>query len=406
MRGSAGVGGNKSEIRSMKILYLCADPGVPIFGRKGCSTHVRENCFALQAIGHDVKVVCSNAEGDDTDRGKLNVIQVPPLRSHKLGFDLRHVLTDRRIMKTVNRLLKTWTPDAIYERYSLYSLTGTRLARELSIPHLLESNAFMTVEQKDRIRILSWARRRERRIFRDARHVVVVSDPLFKETAELRGGDSEITRMPMAVNLEHFSPQPEDREIRSRYGWDGKFVLGYIGTLTGWHGINLLYGLAEKLRTKGMRDFVIMLVGGDEKRLASHRQKVAERGLSDIIHFLGAVPYQEVPHYIRAMDLALVPDTTYWSSPAKLFEYQGCAVPVLAPRYPAIERAMTHEVEGLLFEAQNIEDMADKVMGWKDNREGLKQMGGRGRQRAETKHSWIAQAHAITDIFERQRAKL
>ena len=31
------------------------------------------------------------------------------------------------------------------------------------------------------------------------------------------------------------------------------------------------------------------------------------------------------------MDAAIVPDTTYWSSPAKLFEYQASGIPVLAP---------------------------------------------------------------------------
>src|SRR6266700_241778 len=34
----------------MRIAYVCADPGVPVFGRKGCSVHVQEMLRALQ--GH------------------------------------------------------------------------------------------------------------------------------------------------------------------------------------------------------------------------------------------------------------------------------------------------------------------------------------------------------------------
>src|SRR5262249_3940411 len=30
------------EMRAMKILYLCADSGIPVLGRKGASVHVRE----------------------------------------------------------------------------------------------------------------------------------------------------------------------------------------------------------------------------------------------------------------------------------------------------------------------------------------------------------------------------
>ena len=390
----------------MKILYLCADPGVPIFGRKGCSTHVRENCLTLKSLGHDLRIICTNIDGDDSGREILDPILVPPARSRKLGFDLRHIVNDRRVARAARRLMAQWKPDAIYERYSLYSLTGTNLARRQRIPHLLEANAFMTVEQKSRIRLMPLARWCERRIFRRSRHVVVVSDPLVKEVAALRGGEEGITRMPMAVNLGHFNPGVSGAEVRAARGWEKKFVLGYIGTLTGWHGIKLLYDLAARLREGGITDFVIMLVGGDEKRLAVHRQKVAEAGLEEVICFLGPVPYQDVPRYIRAMDVAMVPDTTIWSSPAKLFEYQGCAVPVLAPRYPAIERAMTHGVEGLVFEPRSVADMAEKAMELFRDPERRIEMGRQGRKRAETFHSWEAQGRRVIEIFERQSSSL
>jgi len=389
----------------MKILYICADPGVPIFGRKGCSTHVRENCIALSDLGHDVRVLCANVEGDDTDRPKIKTIPVEPYRSKRLGFDIRHILTDRRMYKTALRYVQDWQPDAIYERYSLYSLTGTRLAKRLGIPHLLEANAFMTLEQKDRIRILPLARRYERRIFLDSKHVVVVSDPLFEQVATIRGEDTTITRMPMAVNLELFNPRVSGAHIRERHGWQEKFIFGYVGTLTGWHGIKLLYDFADRLKVLGLQNFVLMIVGGDEKRLAAHRAKVIERGLDGVIHFLGPVPYHEVPAHIRAMNVALVPDTTPWSSPAKLFEYQGCAIPVLAPRYPAIERAMSDHVEGSIFEPTNIEDMASKAMLMAADRDALVRMGAVGRTRAETDHSWHAQGQAVIEIFEKQMRK-
>ena len=35
----------------MHIAYVCADPGVPVFGRKGCSVHVQEVVRALRRTG-------------------------------------------------------------------------------------------------------------------------------------------------------------------------------------------------------------------------------------------------------------------------------------------------------------------------------------------------------------------
>ncbi len=41
----------------MKILYLCADPGIPVFATKGASVHVRSLVSAFRRAGHDVTLV-------------------------------------------------------------------------------------------------------------------------------------------------------------------------------------------------------------------------------------------------------------------------------------------------------------------------------------------------------------
>ncbi len=390
----------------MKILYLCADPGVPVFGRKGCSTHVRENCLTLMALGNDVRLVCSNSEGDDEDRGKLDLVTVRRYYSRKLGFDFRHILLDLRLRREAEKIIADWKPDAIYERYSLYSRAGTDLALRHRLPHLLEVNAFMTREQKDRIKIMPLARRVERRIIRRARHVVVVSQPLLDDVVALRGGTQTVTRMPMAVNVHRFNPTVDGASVRKNLGLEGKFVLGYVGTLTGWHGIDLLHQLAVMLKESGMNDFVILVVGGDDRRLLHHREKAKAEGLEDVLRFLGPVGYHDVPAHIRAMDVGMIPDTTPWSSPAKLFEYQGCGIPVLAPRHPAIEAAMVHGREGFMFEPRDVVQIAHWARHLHENPTLRIQMGRLGRNQAATHYSWEAEGRAILDILERQAVAL
>src|SRR5438093_3009320 len=46
---SVGCGNNP-----MKILYLCADAGIPVLGYKGASVHVRELVAAFARAGHQV----------------------------------------------------------------------------------------------------------------------------------------------------------------------------------------------------------------------------------------------------------------------------------------------------------------------------------------------------------------
>src|SRR5204863_419096 len=48
--------------RLMRIAYVCADPGVPVFGRKGCSVHVQEMLRALQGRGALVDVFAARVD--------------------------------------------------------------------------------------------------------------------------------------------------------------------------------------------------------------------------------------------------------------------------------------------------------------------------------------------------------
>lgn len=386
----------------MRILYLCADPGVPVFGRKGCSTHVRETCLALTDAGHEVVLAATNLEGDGPGRDRFRSVEAPPYESRRLGFDLRRLLSDRRLERVARELAGSWRPEAIYERYSILGDAGGRLARRFRLPHILEVNAFMTREMSDRLRFGRPATLLERRTFRRAGHVVTVSDPLLREIGELRGGTDGITLMPMAVNLALFHPG-DGSAVRARLGLEGRFVVGYVGALTAWHGIELLYELAERLRAEGIEKAAILVVGGDDRRLEANRARVRERGLEGRLIFAGQIPYGDVPEHVRAFDAALVPDTTEWSSPAKLFEYQGCGVPVVAPDYPAIRRAMDDGVEGCIFPPRDVAAMAGRLAGLARDPEGARAMGARGRDRAARFHSWEAHAHEIARLFERER---
>jgi len=388
----------------MKICYLCADPGIPTFGRKGSSTHVREACMALIEAGHEVRLICANAGGDGRGRDRVETIEVSRPTSKKLGFDLRHALVDRNIRKALDDTVRSWRPDAIYERYTLYGRAGGRAAQRFDLAHILELNALLSNELANRIRMRPLASAAERRIIRRARHVVVVSDPLRAEVADLRGHGNDVSMTPTAVNTDRFNPELDAADLKRELGLEGKFVIGYVGALTGWHGIKLLYGLVEELTRRGASDFVVFLMGGDPERLAKHRARAKEQGLEDRLIFHGSVPHDEIPRYIRVMDVGMVPDTTPWSAPVKLFEYLASGVPAVAARYPAVEAAMADGQEGLLFEPKSIEAMASAIEKAMSDPAHLTQMGRNARERTEKDYSWPNAVAQIKQIFESQLA--
>ena len=386
----------------MRILYLCADPGVPVLGRKGCSTHVREICRALERAGHQVVIVCAD-RGKDLDHAEgLRIVEIPPPRSPLLGLDGRLLLYNRRFNSALRRILNRFPCDIIYERLSLYSFSGDALAMRHKIPRVLEINAFLSTEQRDRLHFPWLARWADYYIVRRARRVIVVSEPLREVVASLGIPRSHIHKMPMSADVRHFTPEKSAERIQKRFGLEGKYVVGYVGALTGWHGINLLYDVARLLERR-MDNFVFFLVGGDEKKLRLHRQKARQLGLESRFILVGSVPYEEVPEYVRAMDVTIVPDTTYWSSPTKLFEYQASGVPTVAPRYAAILEAMEEGKEGLFFDARDAEQLAGRLWELAQNPRRRQLMGQNARQRVVKSHSIDQQVARLVEIFEEMK---
>jgi glycosyltransferase involved in cell wall biosynthesis len=388
----------------MRILYLCPDHGIPVYGRRGCSTHVRETCYALQRAGHEITLLVSQI-GDDVElKRDLDILEIRPPQSRKLGYDLRNLLHNFTFYRAAKDLVNTGQIDAVYERFSLYSLVGTMLHRRFKLPRIVEVNAFLSVEHSDKLHFLRLARMAEKHIVRRAPALAVVSRPLHDSLVEMGVASERVFTMPMAVDTEHFHPDSESRKnIRSRLDLNGRYVVGYIGGLAAWHGISMLHDMAEEIRRRNA-DCTILVVGGTQVEVDEHRAEVARRGLGNYLIFAGSVPYSKVPGYINAMDAALVPDTNYWTCPTKMFEYQASAVPTIAPEYPAILESIQHGREGLLFKPRDLSQAVNCILKLGGDPEARRAMGENARQRVAATHSWQHNVESITSLYEAMRS--
>jgi hypothetical protein len=61
----------------MRIAYVCADQGIPVFGRKGCSIHIQEVVRAMVRAGASVDLFTPRPEG--TPPADLRPVRIHPL---------------------------------------------------------------------------------------------------------------------------------------------------------------------------------------------------------------------------------------------------------------------------------------------------------------------------------------
>ncbi|MHB1557857.1 MAG: glycosyltransferase family protein, partial [Isosphaeraceae bacterium] len=130
----------------MRIAYISADQGIPVFGRKGCSIHVQEIVRALVHAGASVDLFTPRPEGS-VPLG-LESVQVLPLPA----ATQRHPVNREKAAFEANAYLRMALDlngpyDMVYERYSLWSHEGMDYAQSRRVPGLLEVNAPLIDEQ-------------------------------------------------------------------------------------------------------------------------------------------------------------------------------------------------------------------------------------------------------------------
>jgi hypothetical protein len=126
----------------MRLLYVSADPGVPVLGHKGASVHVRELVEALAAAGTSVTIASPRIryEGERI-AADVELVAINPVlpKDYATPTALRRAVREQAVQ--VVELARARGIQAIYERFSLFSNAGARAAAELGIPHALEVNA-------------------------------------------------------------------------------------------------------------------------------------------------------------------------------------------------------------------------------------------------------------------------
>jgi glycosyltransferase involved in cell wall biosynthesis len=413
----------------LKILYLCPDLGVPILGSKGASAHVRGLVRALNTAGHSLVVAApllSKTAWQAPASLRAPVWHVPPgtgirravaaLRGFAvtLGADasftgeVRRILYDHELLARLRRRFEQDRPDAIYERAALHATAGVALARELGIPHLLELNAPLSLEQTTYrgTGFGKLASEAERWTLTRTHAVLAVSGTLGQYALSLGVEPHRVHVLPNGVDEGLFQPGPPDRVTRARWALDTGPVLGFVGGLRPWHGVEALPLLLARIRARHPR--VRLVVVGDGPLLAELVSSLRQAGLLEHVVFTGSLPQDEVAALIRQFDVALAPyaevDHPFYFSPLKIFEYMACGIPPVAAGLGQIREVVRDGETGLLYPAGDDDAFAAACTRLLSDDDLRQRMGKAAAREVRGRYTWQRNAERVVEIARTLRA--
>ncbi|MET3812259.1 glycosyltransferase family 4 protein [Arthrobacter sp. UYEF3] len=385
----------------MHVAYICADPGVPVFGTKGSSVHVQEIVRAWRVTGADVTVYCARLGTDrPDDLVDLDVVEVQP---DSVPGPAREQALQDAALALVDRVLRQGC-GLVYERYSLFSPALSVLARLLDIPSVLEVNAPL-IEEQQKYRELLDVRKAETVLRRNAGTadvVACVSAPVVR-WVHSRVPGARTALAPNGVNVDRITARRPGRKNPDH------LTVAFVGTLKPWHGVPDLLravALANSTAANPSSRWAVRIIGDGPVRMELE-QLAGSLGIQT--EFTGAVRPADVPALLHECDAAAAPYPAEeagrddYFSPLKVYEYMAAAMPIVASSVGQIPSILDDGRTGILVPASDPAALAAALNRLADNpalRDGL---GSQAREDAEKRFSWNGVLSRITSALPAPR---
>jgi glycosyltransferase involved in cell wall biosynthesis len=379
-----------------RLLYLSADPGIPVLGHKGASVHVRALVRAFAESVASVVLVSPRVapEGERLDAPvQLVAIEgVLPL-AHADDRSLANAV--ERQATRVTELARSIEADAIYERYSLFSVAGVRAAAELRLPHVLEVNAPLRAEalQYRRLPHPEVAAELEREVFAGTDRMLAVSGTLAR-LLERDGVD------PRKLEVVGNAIDPDLFQARRSVSPD-TFTVGFAGSLKPWHGIETLLE-AVRMASAEVPRLRLEIVGDGPAR-----ELLDEAALRPgVLAQHGHLTHAATARAMRRWDVGAAPYCPleeFYFSPLKLVEYMAAGVCPVASDLPELCDLLGRGEYGVLVEPGSATALAEVFVELAANPERAATVGRRARRHALGSLSWSANARRALDALRTER---
>lgn len=351
----------------MKILYYSPHPSLKLHAPTGYGTHMREMIRAFEEIGHEVRFFIGGETKSTQSKESVKpetshihpikklIKQITPHIIWETVKDFHLIRIDKNNRQMLQRMCIDFAPDVIYERSHYGMVSGVQIASKLGIHHVLEVNS-PNVQERIELSGSSWlsarAKKADNWVFSQSDHVLTVSTRLA-EMLDIPKISKNWSVTPNAIR--------PGQELQTTKAWtrsnlgicDSTFLVGFIGSIFPWHGVDLLIDAIALLRNNNV-DVSALIVGNGAIKNELVQQSV-EKKVDKHVFWTGSVPHYEIHGLGSLCDCLIMPKSDEYRSPVKLFEYALCNRPVIAPNQLPVLEVMEDKVHGLIVSADENE---------------------------------------------------
>ncbi|MBH0005395.1 glycosyltransferase family 4 protein [Psychrobacter sp. SWN149] len=290
-------------------------------------------------------------------------------------------------------------------------------ARALGIPFIYEIRGFWEITRLSKYPefeqdpMFEVEKRLEAVVAENADHVFTLTQGMVDEL-ESRGVPTKdrVTLLPNSCNIERFNLMSKDIELAAELNIPLDVpVIGYVGTLVSYEGLDDLAFACSKLKQLGYT-FRLLIVGNEDATgqskgsIVKQVEQIAhDAGFMDWLIMPGRIPFEQVERYYSLIDIAPFPRKA-WPvceivPPMKTLEALSMKKAVLVSSNKALTEMITHDVNGRVFERGNTDDLVVQLKYLLDHPEKWLGYGEEGRIFVENERTWQRTAEKASLII-------
>lgn len=241
--------------------------------------------------------------------------------------------------------------------------------------------------------------------FHSADAITACSEDLKQRAIEL-GAPRAIARVvPYGADLETFAVDKDaSDELRRELGFlrDDLIVLG-VGRLVYKKGFEFLIRAVPQVLQETTR--VRFIIAGDGDLGDELKGLAASLGVTEYVHFPGAVPREKIPLYFGACDLCVAPSVRDKEGnvdglPNVVLEAMAATKPLVATNVGGLPLAVRDGDNGFLVEEKDPAQLAHAITKLLASRELRERFGKAGRERVERELNWRSIAETFVALYK------
>jgi glycosyltransferase involved in cell wall biosynthesis len=394
----------------MKIAMFLDTPFPP-------DSRVENEAVSLIQAGHELHLFSLNYFRPDLpDQETLNGIHVHRYQAGKVIFKFSALaytvpFFHQLIRSKIAHYIRNVQPDVLHVHDMVIAQAVFEVNKKFNLPVVLDLHEnrpeimayyrhVNTFQGKLLINLDKWRKKQVELIDQADKVILVTEEAIDEALRHSKHQRDHFISVPNTILPSIFYQYPIKQEIIERF--KGSFNILYLGD-TGLRRGTLNNIKAVALLKDKIPNLKLIFVGKNKEDVVL-KKAVEELGLSEHVVFEGWQNVSLFPSYILASDICLSSlsrnlhhDTTYAN---KIFQYMAMGRPLVVSDCPAQVHVVERHQTGLVHKAEDVQDLAGKIMQLYQDEELRKRLGDNGKKAVLETFNWNETSKHLINLYK------